>query len=93
MRAVLFIIIVGVLVIIAGVATGFISVSKIRSGEVPQVTASRNGIVAKGGRPPSFDVETGSVKVGAAQTTMNMPTLRIQKANQKSATDNSGNRM
>ena len=93
MRAVLFIIIVGVLVIIAGVASGFVSVSKIRGGEVPQVTASRNGIVAKGGQAPSFDVETGSVKVGTAQTTMNMPTLQIQKANQKSATGNSSNRM
>ena len=93
MRAVLFIFIVGVLVIVAGVATGFINVSKIHGGEVPQVTASRNGIVAKGGEAPSFDVETGSVKVGTAQTSMNMPTLQIQKAGSKSASDNSSNKM
>lgn len=93
MRAVLFIIIVGVAVILAGVATGFVSVSKIRGGEVPQVTASRNGIVAKGGQAPSFDVETGSVKVGTAPTNMIIPTLQIQKANEKSAAGNSSNSM
>lgn len=91
MRAVLFFIIIAVLIIIAAMATGFVSISKMR-GEAPQVSASGNGLSVKGGEPPAFDVETGSVKVGTMQTSMNMPTLEIQKAGKKPATE-TGNKM
>jgi hypothetical protein len=65
MRAVLFILIVGIIVIIAAVATGFLNVNQTRQAKAPEVTATRNGVTAKGGQAPAFDVETGSVKVGS----------------------------
>ena len=79
MRVLIFILIVAILVVIAGVATGFLNISQIRTGKVPQVSATRNGVTAKGGQPPAFDVETGSVKVGTKAATVKVPTLVVQK--------------
>ena len=64
MRAIIFILIIIVLVVIAGVATGYIDINQIRGAKAPQVSATRNGVTAKGGQAPAFDVETGSVSVG-----------------------------
>jgi hypothetical protein len=79
MRAILFIIIVAVIAVVAAIATGFLNVNQIRGGEPPQVSATRNGVTAKGGQTPAFDVETGSVKVGTKETTVKVPTLVVQK--------------
>ena len=78
MRAVLFIVIVAILLIIGAVATGFLNISQIRGGAAPEITATRNGVTAKGGRAPAFDVETGSVKVGAKETTVKVPSLVVE---------------
>lgn len=80
MRAVIFILILAILVIIAGVSTGFLNINQIRGAKAPEVTATRNGISAKGGQAPAFDVETGSVKVGTKETSVKVPTLEVQKA-------------
>jgi hypothetical protein len=85
MRAVIFILIVAILLIIAAVASGFLKISQIRGGQAPQVTATHNGISAKGGQAPAFDVETGSVKVGTKETTVKTPTLRVQKPQNQAA--------
>ena len=83
MRAIVVILILAVLVFLAGLATGFIDINQIRGAQVPQVGATHNGIVAKGGQAPAFDVETGSVRVGSKQTTVQVPALQVQKpANQ-----------
>ena len=79
MRAVLFVLIVAIVVIVAAVATGFLNITQIRNAKAPELTATRNGVTAKGGQPPAFDVETGSVKVGAKQTQVKVPTLVVQK--------------
>jgi hypothetical protein len=79
MRAVLFILIVGIIVIIAAVATGFLNVNQTRQAKAPEVTATRNGVTAKGGQAPAFDVETGSVKVGSKETTVKVPAVVVQK--------------
>ena len=79
MRAVLFILIVAILVVIAGIATGFLNIDQIRGAKAPDIAATSNGVTAKGGQAPAFDVETGSVKVGTKQTTVNVPTLEVQK--------------
>ena len=75
MRALLFILIIAVIGIIAA---------------APQVTATRNGVTAKGGQPPAFDVETGSVKVGSKEATVKVPTLVVEKParNQAAAATN-----
>jgi hypothetical protein len=85
MRAVIFLLIVAVIAIVAGIATGFLNINQIRSAKAPQVTATQNGVTAKGGQPPAFDVETGSVKVGTKETTVKVPTLEVQKAHQNQA--------
>ena len=79
MRSVIFILIVGIIVIIAAMATGFLNVTQTRQAKAPQVTASRNGVSAKGGQAPAFDVETGSVKVGTKPATVKVPALVVQK--------------
>jgi uncharacterized protein involved in outer membrane biogenesis len=79
MRAVLLVLIIVVIAVIAAVATGFLDINQIRGGRVPQVSASSNGISAKGGQAPAFDVETGSLKVGSKQTTVKVPTVVVEK--------------
>ena len=91
MRAVLFIVIVAIVVIIGAVATGFVDVRQIHAGSVPSITASRNAITAKGGQAPAFDVQTGSVKVGTEETNVPLPTLQIQKPGQAQANAISNN--
>jgi hypothetical protein len=85
MRALILILIIVILAIIAAVATGFLDINQIRGAKAPGVTATRNGVTAKGGQPPAFDVETGSVKVGTRQTTVTVPSLEVQKAGQNQA--------
>ena len=83
MRALVVILIVAILVIIAGIATGFIDINQIRGAQTPQLSTTHNGVVAKGGQTPAFDVETGSVSVGSKAATVKVPSLEVQKpANQ-----------
>jgi hypothetical protein len=90
MRAFLFVLIVAILVLIAGIATGFLNINQIRGAKAPDIAATSNGLTAKGGQAPAFDVETGSVKVGTKQRTVNVPTLEVEKpgGNQAGATTN-----
>lgn len=90
LRAILFILIVAVLVVIAGIATGFLDINQIRRAKAPQISTTGNGVTAKGGQTPAFDVETGSVKVGTKQTTVKVPALVVEKPgdNQAEATTN-----
>jgi hypothetical protein len=90
MRAVLFILIIAVLVVIAGLVTGFLDINQIRGARAPQIAATGNGVTAKGGQTPAFDVETGSVKVGTQEKTVTVPALQVQKPaeNEAQATTN-----
>jgi hypothetical protein len=88
MRALLVILILVILVAVAAVATGFVNINLMRGGSPPQVSASRNGVTAKGGQPPAFAVETGSVKVGTTQATVNVPTVVVEKPGRKQAPNN-----
>jgi uncharacterized protein involved in outer membrane biogenesis len=49
MRALIFVLIVAVLAIIAAVATGFVNINQIRGAKAPQLSATANGVTAKGG--------------------------------------------
>jgi hypothetical protein len=90
MRILLFILIIAVLAIIAALATGFLNIDQIRGAKAPQVSATGNGVTAAGGQAPAFDVQTGSVKVGAEDKTVKMPTIEVQKPadNQAAAVTN-----
>ena len=90
MRAVILVLIIAVVAIVAAIATGFLNINQIRGAKAPEVTATRNGVTAKGGQAPAFDVETGSVKVGSKDATVKVPTVEVQRAgqNQGATTNN-----
>ena len=89
MRAIILVLVVLVLVILAGVTTGYIHINQTRDAQAPSLSASRNGVTAKGGQAPAFDVETGTVKVGAANATVKVPKLEVvPPQNQAAATTN-----
>jgi hypothetical protein len=90
LRAIIFILIVAVLVVIAGIATGFLDINQIRGARAPQISTTGNGVTAKGGQAPAFDVETGSVTGGTRQTTGKVPALVVEKpgGNQAEAATN-----
>ena len=90
MRAILFILIIAVLVVIAALATGFLDINQIRGARAPQLSATHNGVTAQGGQAPAFDVQTGSVSVGTTDKSMKVPTLTVQKpgGNEAAATTN-----
>jgi hypothetical protein len=92
LRTIIFVLILAVILVIAGLATGLIDINQIRGARAPQIAATGNGVTAKGGQAPAFDVETGSVKVGATQKTMTVPTFQVQKPaqNKAAAAQNNG---
>ena len=90
MRALILLLIIAIVALVAAMATGFLNISQTREANATQVTATSNGVTAKGGQAPAFDVETGSVKVGSKDTTVKVPALVVQKPvqNQAAATSN-----
>jgi hypothetical protein len=94
MRAILLILILTVVALIIAVATGFLDISQTRNAQAPQVSATGNGVTARGGQAPAFDIETGSVSVGTKRKEVGVPTLQVNppaEANNQAAntTDNS----
>ena len=85
MRALILILIIAIVAVIAAVTTGFLDINQIRGAKAPVVATTGNGVVAKGGQAPSFDVETGSVKVGSKEATMKVPTLEVRPAQNQAA--------
>lgn len=76
MRAVLLILILLVVALIAAISTGLLDITQTRSARAPQI-ATDNGITASGGQAPAFDVETGSISVGASQQNVTVPVPRL----------------
>jgi uncharacterized membrane protein len=93
MRAVLLALILVLVVLIGAVATGFLNINQIRGAKAPEVAATGNGITAKGGQAPAFDVQTGSVKVGTKQQNVKVPTLVVEKPAQNQAAAATNNSM
>ena len=77
MRAIILILILAVVLILAGVGTGFIDIDQIRGAKAPAVATTENGVVAKGGQAPAFDVETGSVTLGTTNATVQVPQVQV----------------
>lgn len=77
MRVLILVLIVAVVALLAAVGTGFVNINQVRPAQAPQISATHNGVVAKGGQAPAFDVETGSLKVGSKQTTVNVPAVEV----------------
>lgn len=89
MRAILLVLILGIVALIVAVASGLVNLNLTRGAEVPQVSATGNGITAKGGQTPAFEVETGSVKVGTKDATVKVPTIGVEPADDRNAAANS----
>jgi len=79
MRAVLLVLIIAVIAVIAGIASGFVDINQIRGAKAPEVSTTHNGVVAKGGQAPAFDVETGSVKIGTKEQSVKVPAVVVER--------------
>ena len=77
MRAILLILILAVVAVLIAIATGFLDISQTRQAKAPQISTTGNGVTAKGGQTPAFDVETGSVSVGTKQQNVAVPSLKV----------------
>ncbi len=77
MRAIIFILILLVAAVLIAVATGFLNIRQTRPAAVPNVEATGSGVTASGGQAPAFDIETGSVAVGAKPQTVPLPTVQV----------------
>lgn len=93
MRALILILILVIVAVLIAIGTGFLNISQIRGARVPEVSATRNGVTAKGGQAPAFDVQTGSVKVGTKETTVKVPAVVVEKAGHNQAAPNTNNAM
>jgi hypothetical protein len=93
MRAVLFILILAVVVVIIAIATGFLDISQTREARAPDIDATQSGVSARGGQAPAFDVETGSIAIGAREQNVTVPVPRVEvrppESNQQAAASNS----
>jgi hypothetical protein len=85
MRAVILILVLVIIAAIAAISTGFVNISQTRGAQTPELSATHNGVVAKGGQAPAFDVETGSVKVGSKDAKVKMPSLEVVPPQNQSA--------
>ena len=86
MRTIILILIVIIVAIIAAIATGFLDINQVRGAKAPDISTTSNGVTAEGGQAPAFDIETGSVKVGAKDATVKVPSVEIQPAQNQAAT-------
>ncbi len=85
MRAIILILILAILAIIAAVVTGFLDINQVRGGQAPHISATHNGITAKGGQAPAFEVETGSVRVGTKPSTVKVPSVEVVRPGNEAA--------
>jgi len=93
LRTIIFVLIVAILVVIAGIGTGFLDINQIRGAKAPEISTTGNGVVAKGGQAPAFDVQTGSVKVGTEDKTVRVPALVVEKPGDNQAAAPTNNAM
>jgi uncharacterized membrane protein len=90
MRALLLILILAVVALIAAIATGWLKIDQTEPARAPNIEADGGGVSARGGQVPTFDIETGSVSVGARErnVTVPVPTIEVTPADQQPASEN-----
>jgi hypothetical protein len=83
MRALLFLLIIIIVAVILAIATGFLDINRVRGGNGSEASPTGNS----GSKPAqSFDVETGSIKLGSKERTVKVPTLVVQKPGERNQT-------
>ena len=78
MRAILLILILGVVALIAAFASGLVDISQTREASIPNVEAKDGTIRAEGGQTPAFEVQTGSVGVGTREANVAVPKVEVK---------------
>lgn len=78
MRAILLLMILGVVALIALFSAGLISVSQTREARAPQLNAAGGTIRAQAGQTPAFEVQTGSVEVGTRDANVAVPKIEVK---------------
>lgn len=76
-RAIILILILLVVAALIALATGFIDINQTRGAKAPQISAAENGVTARGGQTPAFDIQTGGVAVGTTQANVVVPTVKV----------------
>jgi hypothetical protein len=92
MRVALLVLILVIAAILVAVATGFLDINQIRGARAPEISTTANGVTAKGGQTPAFDVQTGSVELGTANATVKVPRVEIKRAEEEAAREQAANK-
>ncbi|MCY7338421.1 MAG: hypothetical protein LH465_00445 [Sphingomonas bacterium] len=79
MRAIFLILIVAVVALIAAIQIGLIDIRQTSPAVAPGVESNNGKLTTRAGQAPSFDVETGSIGVGAGQTKVAVPSIEIKR--------------
>lgn len=72
MRLIGALLLIVLLVLAAGIATGFINLQKTQEGRLPK-------IAVEGGALPRFDANVATVDVGTRNETVEVPTVDVKK--------------
>jgi predicted small secreted protein len=88
MRAVLLILIIIIVAAIIALATGLLDINTVRGVRAPDISTTGNGVSARGGQAPAFEVETGSVTLGTQKATVPVPSVNVNPANGQPAQPN-----
>jgi hypothetical protein len=73
MRALLVLVGIAALVVLAGMATGFIKLDQTQTAQLPRL---------EGGQAPKFEADVAKINVGTENKTVEVPTIDIQKPNE-----------
>ena len=70
MRALLVLVGIAALVIVAGMATGFINIDQTKTAQLPRL---------EGGQAPAFKADVARIDVGTENKTIEVPKVDVQK--------------
>ena len=70
MRFLLILVGIAALVLLAGMATGFINIDQTRTAALPRL---------EGGQAPEFKADVGRIDLGTQNKTVEVPTIDVQK--------------
>lgn len=73
MRGILALLGLAALVVVVLISLGMLKITQEKDASLPSITFD-----AKGGQMPAFKAETGSVGIGTANTTLEVPTIEMK---------------
>jgi phage baseplate assembly protein gpV len=79
MRAILLILIIAVVALIAALQAGLVSINQTRPATAPTIEAGDGALRTRAGQAPSFEVETGTVGVGAREANVAVPEVQVKR--------------